>query len=78
MLTRLCVCVCGLDERCVQGFGGETCGRRPLGGSQCMWIIARWIFKKQYGEEGLGWTDLSQYRGKWRALVSAVMSPRVS
>jgi hypothetical protein len=43
-----------------------------------MWIIARWIFKKQYGEEGLGWTDLSQYRGKWRALVSAVMSPRVS
>jgi hypothetical protein len=42
----VCVCVCGLDERCVQGFGGKTCRRRPLGRSRCTWIIKRWIFKK--------------------------------
>jgi hypothetical protein len=38
-------------------------------------IILRWIFKKWNG--GLDWIDLAQDRGRWRALVNAVMNVRV-
>jgi len=34
--------------------------------------------QESVGEEGVDWIDLSQYRDKRRAFVSAVMSPWVS
>jgi hypothetical protein len=39
-------------------------------------IILKWIFKKWDGG-GLDWIDMAQDRDRWRALVSAVMNPRV-
>jgi hypothetical protein len=39
-------------------------------------IILRWIFRKW--EVGfMDWIDLAEDRGRWWALVSAIMNPRV-
>ena len=61
----------GGRERCAQGFGGETRGKRDHWGDQDVdgRIILRWIFRKWEGVVGTGWS--------WRALVSTVMNFRV-
>ena len=38
-------------------------------------IILKWMFKKWNGV--MNWIDKAQDRDRWRALVNAVMSPRV-
>jgi hypothetical protein len=38
-------------------------------------IILRWILRKWVG--GMDWIDLAQDRGRWRAVVNAVMKLRV-
>jgi hypothetical protein len=35
-------------------------------------IILKWIFKKYEG--GVDWIDLAHDRGRWRAVVNAVMN----
>jgi hypothetical protein len=37
-------------------------------------IVLKWIFKKWDG--GVDWIELAQYRGRWRAVVNAVMNLR--
>jgi hypothetical protein len=39
-------------------------------------IILKWMLKKWDGG-GMDWIDMAQDRGRWRALVSAVMNLRV-
>ena len=39
-------------------------------------IILRWIFRK-WDVRGMDWIELTRYRGRWRALVNAVMVLRV-
>ena len=38
-------------------------------------ILLKWIFTKWVGG-GMDWFDLAQDRGRWRALVDAVMNLR--
>ena len=66
----------GRKYKCVQDFGGETAGREPLGrprldGS----VILKWNFKKWLGD--MEWFDLALDRGRWRAVVNAVMKFKV-
>ena len=71
---------CGPDggrERSVQGAGGETEGKRPLGRPRLRWEDN---IKTDLQEVGLGyedWIGLAQDRDRWRALVSAVRNLRV-
>jgi hypothetical protein len=38
-------------------------------------VILRWISRKWDGD--MDWIDLAQYRGRWRALLSATMNLRI-
>jgi hypothetical protein len=50
--------------------------RRPLGRPRRRWrIILKWFFREWDG--GMDWIDMAQDRGRWRALVNAVMNLRV-
>ena len=54
------------EGRCIQSFGGETWGKRPLGRPSSSWeIILRWIFRKWDGL-GMDWIDVAQDRDRWR------------
>jgi len=65
----------GREERCIQGFGGETSGKNTTWETQaCDRIILRWISRMWNGGEDMDWIDLAQDRDMWRALVNAVMN----
>jgi hypothetical protein len=51
--------------------GGDHLGDPGVDGR----IILKWIFNKWDG--GMDWSELAQYRERWRALVNAVMNLRV-
>jgi hypothetical protein len=63
------------QERCLQCFGGETEGTRPLGRPRHRWES---IIKINILEVGWGWTmnwiDLAQEWDTWQELVNAVMN----
>jgi len=66
----------GGEERCTQGFGGETEEKIPLGSLDVDGrIILKWIFRKWDG--GMDWIDLSQDSDRWRPLINAVINLRV-
>ena len=58
----------GGEQRCLQGFGGETWGKRLLGRprSRCRIILRRFFGK--WGVGGMDWIELAQERDRWRAL----------
>jgi hypothetical protein len=56
---------------------GKPEGKRPLGRPRRRWEVNVKIDFQEVGCEGMAWTELSEDRNKWRALVNAVMNLRV-
>ena len=64
----------GGGERCAQGSGGETKGKRPLGRPTCRWEDNIKIDLQEVGGGCGDWMDLAQDRERLRELVSTVMN----
>jgi hypothetical protein len=67
----------GGGERCVQGFGGETCGIEPLGRPRRRWWDNIKLDLQEMECGCMDWIKLAQDRNRWRALVNEVMNLRV-
>ena len=56
---------------------GKPEGKRPLGIPRRRWVDNIKMDLQQVGCGGMDWMELTRDRGRWRALVSAVMNLRV-
>ena len=61
----------------VQGLGGETGGKEPLGRPRRRWVDNIRIDLQEVGCGYMDWIRLAQDRDRWRTLVSAVTNLRV-
>ena len=68
----------GRRERCAQGFGGDSDGKRPLGRPRRRWEENIKMDLQEVGRGCGDWMELAQDRDRWRALVSTVMNFRGS
>ena len=67
----------GSKERCIQDFGGETRGERPLRRSMRRWEENIKMDLEEVGRRVTDWMELAEEWDSWRALVIAVMNLRV-
>ena len=68
----------GGEERCIQGFGGETLRKeKPLGRLRHRWLDSIKMNLQEAGCGGMDWIELALDRDRWQALVNAVMNLRV-
>ena len=56
---------------------GKPGGKRPLGRPRRRWEDNIKMYLQEVGCGGMDWIELTQYRDRWRALVSVVMNFRV-
>ena len=66
----------GREERRIEGFGGETWGKEPLGRPRRRWEDNIKMDIQEVGFGGMDWIQLAQDRNRWQALVNAVMNRR--
>jgi len=64
----------GEEERCIQDFGGESEGRRPLGTPRCRWEDNIKMDLQEVGCGSIDRIELAQDRDRWWALVYVVMN----
>jgi len=72
--------VYGGEERCMQGFGGATGGKEPLGRPRHRWDINIKMDLQEVGFGGGGgmdWIVLSQNGDGWCAVVNVVLNLQV-
>jgi len=67
----------GEDRRCIQGFGGETRGKEPLGRPRGRWEDNTKMDLQEVGCEGMDWIDMAQDMDRLRAVVCTLMNLRV-
>ena len=71
-----CAFVWGRREAYTGVWGGPE-GNRPLGRPRSRWEDNIKMDLQEVGCVGMDWIELAQDRGRWRALVNAVMNLRV-
>jgi hypothetical protein len=64
-------------ERCIEGFGEEPEGKRPLGRPRHRWEDNIKVDHQEVRWWGMDWIDLAQNRKRSWAFVNAVMNLRV-
>jgi hypothetical protein len=47
------------EERCIQGFGGKICGKRPFGRPRRRWKDNIKIYIQEVGCEGMDWINVA-------------------
>ena len=62
---------------CIQGFGGETLGKRQLGRPRYRWENNIKMDLQEVGCRFMDWIELDQDVDRWRVLVTAVMNLQV-
>ena len=67
----------GGGVRCIEGFGGNTEGKRPFGRPRRRWEDNIKMDLQKVGCGSTDWIDLARDRDRWRVLVNAVMNLRV-
>jgi hypothetical protein len=67
----------GGGERCLQSFGWELEGVRPLGRCRHMWEDNIKLDLREIGIDGVNWIKLAQDRIQWQAYVNMVMNLQV-
>ena len=67
----------GGEERCMQGIGGETWGKEPLGRPRHRWEDNIKMDLQEVGCGGMDWIKLAQDRDRWQVRVNVVMNLRV-
>ena len=67
----------GGEERLYRALMGKPEGKRPLGRPRSRWEDNIKMALQEVGCGGMDWIELAEDRGKWRALVNAVMNPWV-
>jgi hypothetical protein len=65
------------EKRLIQGFGGETRGKKPLGRPKRRWEDKSKVDLQEVGCVSMDWIELVQDRDRWWELVNAVMNLRV-
>jgi hypothetical protein len=65
------------EERRYKVLVGKPEGKRPLGRPRRRWEDWIRMDLREIGLGGVDWIRLAQDRGRWRAVVSAVMNLRV-
>jgi hypothetical protein len=67
----------GEERKVYKVLVGKPEGKRPLGRPRRMWEDEIRMGLREIGFGGVDWIRLAQDRGRWRAVVSAVMNLRV-
>ena len=62
------------ENRCTQGFCGETRGKETAWKTQAWMRDNIKIYLRKVGWEGMDWVELTEDRYRWRAVVNAVMN----
>jgi hypothetical protein len=67
----------GEERKVYKVLVGKPEGKRPLGRPRRRWEDEIRMNLREIGLGGVDWIRLAQDRGRWRAVVSAVMNLRV-
>jgi hypothetical protein len=67
----------GEERKVYKVLVGKPEGKRPLGRPRRRWEDGIKMDLREIGLGGVDWIRLAQDRGRWRAVVSAVMNLRV-
>jgi len=67
----------GGQQRCIQSFGGESEGKRPLGKPTCRWEGNIEMDLQEVRWRGMDSIDLTYNRDRWQALVNSATKLQV-